>query len=210
MFDEKHGWVCQTAFIRALGGASDRELLEQFQQQHHTGRYFIALVCRYERRVNEILEIYIPQSNRLNHYSRYVWQHCFRTWQTWDLRKLTADIDLDTWLQSAIPSALKQLAETRRGGSALPTEIASPLSVPLWCYLMQALETMPGDLRFILVLSDVFRWTPRQIAQQLTVEGYTLAETEAEPIVNRARGLLWQMLPSDIVSMYVALEAVAS
>lgn len=209
MANDRHGWVCQTAFIRALSRTSDRELLEQFQQQRQTGRYFIALVCRYEQRVSELLQAYVSQSERLADYARYVWYHCFRTWQSWDLTRQRA-IDLDEWLQTAVPTALKRLATTSRGGHALPAEISSPLPVPVWCYLMQALEKIPGDLRFILVLSDVFRWTPRQIAQQLSVEGYALAETETEPFVNRARAFVWQMLPSDICSMYVTTEAAAS
>ncbi|MEO1133294.1 MAG: hypothetical protein AAFX40_11380 [Cyanobacteria bacterium J06639_1] len=209
MANGRHGWVCQTAFIRALNSASDRELLEQFQQQRQTGRYAIALICRYEKRVADILTTYLRQSDRMDEYGRYVWYHCFRTWQTLALSEL-GDIDLNAWLETEIPVVLKHIAEASRSGRGLPEEMASPLPIPLWCYLVQALESIPGDLRFVLVLSDVFRWTPRQIAQQLTVEGYTLAESEVIPTVARARELVWHMLPDDISSMYLAVEAVAS
>ncbi|MEO0854397.1 MAG: hypothetical protein AAFY15_12965, partial [Cyanobacteria bacterium J06648_11] len=85
MANGRYGWVCQTAFIRALHTASDRELLEQFQQHRQTGRYAIALICRYEACVSKILTTYLRQSDRMEEYGRYVWYHCFRTWQVLDL-----------------------------------------------------------------------------------------------------------------------------
>ncbi len=191
--------------VRSLDSLSDRELVQMLQLHPESGRYSVALYCRYRALLKELVRRFCPQPAERAHYLNRLWQQFYQTW-------LDADDTapqwerLDVWITTQLPQVFPQLPAPKLPGSIEPDSRlargSAAVSPPLWCYLQQAIASLPGDLRFILVFAEVFQWQPEQISAQLAAEGYALSLEQVQQAISRSRERLLQLLPSDILSLF--------
>jgi len=207
---------CEASIVKGVAHHSDLELLRAFQRQPQAARYFIALFCRYCAWVDGILAEHLPPEQRAA-WREEVWLRLYARLQHLDVRTLQSegggDPVLAPWLAAQIRELIWPFAGRSDGaaeGEAAPPQTASagaaklPLSPALACYLSAALDNLPGDMRFILLLRDRFGWSPERIAAQLKADRYYLAPEEVDAIVASARQLLLQHLPADVRALYLA------
>ncbi len=220
---------CGASIVRGVAHYSDLELLKAFQQQPEIARYFISLFCRYCTWVDGIIADCLSGTESL-HLPPEQWAACRE--QVWlrlypRLQRLDANSLLngdagegDPVLRSWLAEQTRELAQAFGGSSnGIPAEgeashpqafrvgeAESFLSPALACYLTTGLDTLPGDMRFILLLRDRFGWSPARIAAQLKADGYYLAPEDVDAIVVSARQILFQYLPADVRALYLAAK----
>lgn len=186
---------CQSSMVRGLASYSDHKLLELFQSNPLSARYFVGLFCRYAPLVDSLLpEVASAQTRIL--WQQYLWQHL----HTWFLQVRLKAGDLSLRVQEEICQCLD--------GSDFPDEQSlagceTTLSPVLSCYLCLGLASLTPPLRFILVLHDRFHWSVPQIVAQLEREGYASSIEEIQNKVEEARQLLFQTIPVDIRALYL-------
>ncbi|MCF2970661.1 hypothetical protein L1047_05555 [Synechococcus sp. Nb3U1] len=200
---------CGASIVRGVAHHNDLDLLRAFQQQPEVARYFICLFCRYCTWVDGIIaEQVSPQQWAACR--EQVWLRLYPRLQRLDANSLSsggggeADPVLKLWLAEQT----RELAQSFVGLTLeeAPEQIQPYLSPALACYLTTGLETLPGDMRFILLLRDRFGWSPARIATQLKADGYYLAPEEVDAIVVSARQILFQYLPADVRALYLTAK----
>jgi hypothetical protein len=205
---------CNAPIVRGVAHYSDLELLRAFQRQPEVARYFISLFCRYCQWVDGILAEHLPPEQWAA-YREQVWLRLYLRLQRLDVHSLVeeaageGDPVLRPWLAEQTRELIQSLdgiptrpqascsLDSTRGGAK------SSLSPAMACYLTAGLDTLPGDLRFILLLRDRFGWPPVRIADQLKADGYYLAPEDVDAIVASARQILLQNLPTDVRALYL-------
>ncbi len=209
---------CEASIVKEVAHHSDLELLRAFQRQPQVGRYFIALFCRYCTWVDGILAKHLPPQQQAA-WREKVWLRLYERLQHLDTRTLPSEggrAVLAPWLAAQVRELVWSFAGRSDGpaeSEAIPPQTASagmarpPLSPALACYLTAALDNLPGDMRFILLLRDRFGWSPDRIAAQLEAERYHLAPEKVDAIVAAARQLLLQHLPADVRALYLAANS---
>ncbi|MEN9222042.1 MAG: hypothetical protein Q6M04_06355 [Thermostichus sp. BF3_bins_97] len=200
---------CGASIVRGVAHYSDLELLRAFQQQPEIARYFISLFCRYCTWVDGIISGYVPPEQQAA-CREQVWLRLYPRLQRLDVQSLlTGDAgEGDPVLQPWLAEQTRELAQSFAGMTS-EEEAPNPktyLSPALACYLTTGLDTLPGDMRFILLLRDRFGWSPARIAAQLKADGYYLAPEEVDAIVVSARQILFQYLPADVRALYLAAK----
>ncbi len=212
MPDVESSWSwpeCQASMIRGLEIYSDSQLLGLFQQDPTTARYFIGLFCRHHAAVDQILETTITDSADHPAWRHRLWTSFHYTLLALDLKSIATLTDWFAQQTQAIltgsldPGAGASLGPWLTGSSDAPQTPIPHHSPVLTCYLMQGLDALAPDLRFILLLRDRFAWTADQIAAQLTQEGYPLSPQEAQIMTQEARQQLFQQLPKDVRVLYL-------
>ncbi len=118
-----------------------------------------------------------------------------------DLQAMSPRLSLQSWLIN--------IAALMINRSDLPPveEIQYSLSdTPpvFWCYLNQALNQMPGDLRLVMVLSQTFGWSPSRISAYLQAEGEAISPADVKTMLTRAYQSLDAVLPEDIKDIYLS------
>lgn len=144
---------CQHHLIEALADCSDRELLLQFQQQPQSGRYFVALFCRYAPLIYSLVQhsppadlpdppadsstasssnsAVPPAAVNLDHRFAQVWKHLYG-----DLQRLNLSPEVDS------PSDPPQIS----GLSAVDEAVAVPQTLQSWIVDATARYLRSGDL----------------------------------------------------------------
>ncbi len=209
---------CDAPIVRGVAHYSDLELLLAFQRQPEVARYFIGLFCRYCKWVDGILAEHLPPEQWAA-YREQVWLRLYLRLQRLDVRSLLGeaagkgDPVLRPWLAEQTRELLQALDGIPAEKEAAPSQAVggggtkSSLSPALACYLSAGLDTLPGDLRFILLLRDRFGWSPARIAAQLKADGYYLAPEDVDAIVASARQILLQHLPADVRALYLEAKS---
>ncbi len=188
--------------VRGLGAYSDAELLVHLQADPKAARYWVSLFCRYYEAVEERLQ------QRLSGEGISLWRH--RVWQVLYAQLLQVETqtwseDPQGWFATGVDQILGQQAASTPSpptGAESQSGLAE-ISPILTCYLQLGLEELAADQRFVLVLTDRFRWSATQISAQLQTEGYALSPEEAQQLVETARQQLFQGLPADIRALYL-------
>ncbi|MEN9231864.1 MAG: hypothetical protein Q6L68_13245 [Thermostichus sp. DG02_5_bins_236] len=201
---------CGASIVRGVAHYNDLDLLRAFQQQPEVARYFICLFCRYCSWVDGVIAEQVSPEQWAA-CREQVWLRLYPRLQRLDANSLLsgdseAEVAPETTLKLWLADQTRELTHSFVGMTlAEAPEPAQPyLSPALACYLTTGLETLPGDMRFILLLRDRFGWSPARIAAQLKADGYFLAPEEVDAIVVSARQILFQYLPADVRALYLA------
>ncbi len=195
---------CRAAIVRGVAHYNDLDLLRAFQQQPEVARYFISLFCRYCSWVDGVIAQQVPPAQQAA-CREQVWLRLYSRLQRLDADSLLGgdpEPTLKFWLAEQTRELVQSLGGTAM--QAVAKQSQPHLSPALACYLTSGLETLPGDMRFILLLRDCFGWSPAQIAAQLKADGYFLAPEDVDAIVVSARQILFQYLPADVRTLYLA------
>lgn len=193
---------CQSSMVRGLEAYSDLELLQSLRSDPKAARYWVSLFCRYHPGVEAVLHQQVS-SELIG-----LWRH--RIWQSLYQQLLKVDPQPwaeapQQWFDHQVRDLLQQAAAT--SPMTFPQGTATPdleeISPILTCYLHLGLEELPADLRFVLVLSDRFRWSAAQISAQLQSEGYSLSPRDTQQLTETARQQLFQALPADVRALYL-------
>ena len=188
--------------VRGLGAYSDAELLVHLQADPQAARYWVSLFCRYQGEVEERLQ------QRLAEEGVSLWRH--RVWQL--LYGQLLQVDSQAWSEAPrqwFATQVDQILDQQAAPTPPPPTGAESrsgleeISPILTCYLQLGLEELAADQRFVLVLTDRFRWSAAQISAQLQTEGYSLSPQETEQLVESARQQLFQGLPADVRALYL-------
>ena len=196
--------------IKSLYNHSDRELLTLFQRHPEQGKYFTAIFCRY----SPIVYTLIGHSGRTPVQADYLfamtWRHIYHALAELDLRGSNVpgmeNFNLQNWLINITALCINQAELPPVESIHYSLQTASP---PLWCYTSQALEFIPALERFVLLMSESFRWSETRIAAYLQAEGETLSPAEVKSIVESGLKQLQDTLPSDIRAIYFGEEETA-
>jgi hypothetical protein len=182
--------------VRGLASYSDYQLLELFQANPLSARYFVGLFCRYSPLVETLLPEFKSSKTQIL-WQQYLWQHL----HGWFLQvRLQPNEGLSLSLQEEIRHCLDEFSIPDEQSLSEGEAILSPV---LNCYLMLGLTSLAPPLRFILVLHDRFHWSVPQISAQLEREGYASSVEEVQAKIEEARQLLFQAIPVDIRALYL-------
>ncbi|MGQ9836621.1 MAG: hypothetical protein ACUVRV_01305 [Cyanobacteriota bacterium] len=203
---------CGASIVRGVAHYNDLDLLRAFQQQPQVARHFICLFCRYCSWVDEVIAEQVSREQQAA-CREQVWLRLYPRLQRLEANSLLSR-DPEAEVAPGAPLKLWLAEQTRELAKsfvspaleAAPEQVQPYLSPALACYLTTGLETLPGDVRFILLLRDRFGWSPARIAAQLKVDGYFLAPEQVDAIVVFARQMLFQDLPADVRALYLATK----
>jgi DNA-directed RNA polymerase specialized sigma24 family protein len=78
-----------------------------------------------------------------------------------------------------------------------------------WCYLNQAIEQLPGNLRLVLLLSQTFHWSNTRIAAYLQAEGEPVSANDVQNLLAKAFYTLESILPEDVRDIYLTQSSLA-
>lgn len=186
--------------IQALSQKSDQDLVTMFQRYSESGQYFAAIFCRY----GQVLYTLMTTSTRSPVQADYLfvktWEHIYNELRSLDLRAHSPRLSLQSWLINIAAMMINR--------ADLPPveEIQYSLSSTppvFWCYLNQALNQLPGDLRLVLLLSQTFRWSPTRIAAYLQAEGDHASASDVQKQLASAYQAFELALPADIRDIYL-------
>jgi hypothetical protein len=125
-----------------------------------------------------------------------VWEYIFN-----ELRLVThqADINLQSWIIDATGVVLNRTKVPPVEEINYSLHNTPPV---FWCYLDQALQQLPGDLRLVLLLSETFKWSSVRIAAYLQSEGETTTPEDVVNLLQEAYLNVLNIMPEDIQEIY--------
>ncbi len=192
--------------IEPLLAKSDQELLALFHAHPDLGRYLVVIFCRY----GQIIYTLTRESGRSAVEAEYLfgktWGHIYRELK---LLNLEATKPLQNFLIDITAVAINTFdanLDTHEHKIKYDLCLTPPI---LLCYLNQALDQIPKDLRLVLTLSQTFNWSSSRIAAYLKSEG-ELQNTQVrrikdiDELISQANVTLTQLLPQDIQEIYLA------
>lgn len=189
--------------IEPLLQKSDHELLALFQGHPDLGQYLVAIFCRY----GQIIYTLTRDSGRSPLQSDYLFSKAWeRIYQELKLLQIENDKTLQNFLIDITGVEINDFK--------VPENIKYDLSLtpPIFlCYLNQALEELPRELRLVLTLSSNFNWSSSRITAYLRSEGDSLQDLlhrhrvkDIDSMISKANLDLMQLLPQDIQDIYLS------
>ena len=189
--------------IEPLLHKSDHELLALFQGHPDLGQYLVAIFCRY----GQIIYTLTRDSGRSPLQSDYLFSKAWeRIYQELKLLQIENAKTLQNFLIDITGVEINDFKE--------PENIKYDLSLtpPIFlCYLNQALEQLPKELRLVLTLSSNFNWSSSRITAYLRSEGDSLQDLlqqhrvkDIDSMIYKANFALIQLLPQDIQDIYLS------
>jgi hypothetical protein len=189
--------------IEPLLQKSDHELLALFQGHPDLGQYLVAIFCRY----GQIIYTLTRHSGRSPVVADYLfskaWERIYR-----ELKLLQIEN------AKTLQNFLIDITGVEINDFKAPENIKYDLSLtpPIFlCYLNQALEQLPKELRLILTLSSNFNWSSSRITAYLRSEGNSLQDLlhqhrvkDIDSMISKANLDLIQLLPQDIQDIYLS------
>ncbi|MGQ9867139.1 MAG: sigma-70 family RNA polymerase sigma factor [Pseudanabaenaceae cyanobacterium] len=187
--------------IQALFQKNDRDLLLLFQRHPDEGQYFAAIFCRYAQVLYTLVATATRSPIQADYLFVRTWEYIFHEMRALDLRATVPQLSLQSWLINVTAMTINR--------ADLPSveEINYSLadtSPVLWCYLNQALNQLPGNLRLVLLLSRTFHWSAARIAAYLQAEGDRTDATAVNELLIEAYHALEDALPPDIREIYLS------
>jgi len=190
--------------IQALIAKSDRELVNLFQLHPELGEYFVAIFCRY----GQIIYTLSSGSTRSPIQGDYLFA---QTWQRIydELRSLHPEQADQIFTETSLQNWLIDIAGVMIVNNEVPAidEISYKLATTppvLLCYLTQAIDQLPENLRLVLLLSQTFHWSSPRIAAYLQAEGDRITTSQVNNLLDQALQTITTTLPEDIQSIYLA------
>lgn len=188
--------------VKSLSHKSDQDLVNLFQQHPEAGRYFTAIVCRYSPVVYTLIRHSARSPVQADYLFALTWRHIY-----YELRGLDLSVSSETGQPMTLQNWLINMTAICINQAALPPvesihyslKEASP---PLWCYMEQALDLIPYDLRLMIVMAQTFHWSETRISAYLQAEGERLNARQVKAKLLEGYQLLQAALPEDIRAIY--------
>jgi DNA-directed RNA polymerase specialized sigma24 family protein len=185
--------------VQALFQKSDRELVTLFQRHPEMGQYFAAIFCRY----GQVIYTLVSTATRSPVQSDYLfvktWEYIYHELRSLDLRAISPRLSLQSWSINVAAMMINRAELPPVEDIQYSLNETPPV---FWCYLNQALNQLPGDLRLVLLLSQTFKWSNTRIAAYLQAEGENVSATDAKQLIAKAYRALEEALPADIRDIY--------
>jgi hypothetical protein len=189
------------ALIKPLIPKSDRELVQLFQQNADQGKYFVAIFCRYASIVYALANAASKSPVQSDFLFAKTWEAIHHELRLLDVPTVLGEMTLQGWLVNITALTINRLELPAVENIQYSLHQTSPV---FWCYLHQALNLLPGDLRLILLLAQTFRWSPMRIAAYLHAEGESFSAADVMQRLGRAYRLLADNIPADVREIYLA------
>lgn len=188
--------------VKSLFHYSDRDLLTLFQRYPEQGKYFTTIVCRYSPIVYTLIAHSARSPVQADYLFGLTWRHIF-----YEMRGLVLPPEdegdtssFQNWLINMSALCLNQFELPPVESINYNLQDAPPA---LWCYLEEALELIPAEMRLMLIMSENFHWSETRIAAYLQAEGQLCTPAQVQQQLQQASQLLEQALPEDIKLIYL-------
>lgn len=187
--------------VQALFQKSDQDLVTLFQRYPDSGQYFAAIFCRYGQVIYTLITTATRSPVQADYLFVKTWENIYNELRALDLRAVHPKLSLQSWLIN-IAAMMINRAELPPVEDIQYSLTATP--PVFWCYLSQALNQLPGDLRLVLLLSQTFNWSHTRIAAYLQAEGENVSAIDAKQLLAKAYSAFEAALPEDIRDIYLA------
>jgi hypothetical protein len=191
--------------IASLASASDRQLLEGFQQYPEEGKYFTALFCRYAGLSYILIRNKAPVDLQTDYLFAKVWRDIFFELNHISLNETSGcqqlgELSLQSWVFTKTALCINQDEVPALETIQYSLETASP---PFWCYIQRALDHLPLRSRLLVLLSQTFHWTEQRIVAFLKAEGEEIERNTLSVAIAEANQRFLEKLPTDIQEIYL-------
>jgi DNA-directed RNA polymerase specialized sigma24 family protein len=195
--------------VKSLFHHSDQELLTLFQRHPEEGKYFTAIFCRYSPIVYTLIRHSARSPVQADYLFALTWRHIFHEMRGLDLRYdyAAGSSSFQNWLINMTAVCINQADLPPVESIHYDLQAAPP---PFWCYLEQALEQLPPEIRLMVVMSQSFHWSETRIAAYLQAEGEVISPAQVSNQLQQGYQLLEATLPDDIRAIYLGEDATHS
>lgn len=199
--------------VKSLFGHSDQELLTLFQRHPDEGKYFTAIFCRYSPIVFTLITHSAKSPVQAEYLFALTWRHIFYELRGLDLRSHGNEDDngaaltLQNWLINMTALCINQTELPAVESIHYSLQAASP---PLWCYVQQALDSLPALHRLIVVMTETFHFSETRIAGYLQAEGEDISPAQVRKLLLEGSQILDAELPADIKVIYLNAQPMTS
>lgn len=198
---------CRHPIVQSLNQHSDSELLDLFKRYPDSGRYFVALFCRYNPIVYSLVRHSAPSDAQADYLFAQIWLRIFRELPTLDLERARAtrmdsadEFTLQNWLINMTALMVNE-AELPPVESIHYSLTSAP--PPLWCYLQSALDRQDPTARIMVLMAQTLHWSEPRIAAYLQAEGESLSPAAVRAKLRQSYRSLETALPPDIRAIYL-------
>jgi hypothetical protein len=188
--------------VKSLFDQGDQELLTRFQRYPEQGKYFTAIFCRYSPIVFTLIRHSARSPVQADYLFALTWRHIFYELRGLDLRQDTTpgSNSFQNWLINMTAICINQADLPPVESIHYDLQTAPP---PLWCYLEQALEQLPPEIRLMVVMAQTFQWSETRIAAYLQAEGEVISPAQVRIQLQQGYYLLESAIPEDIREIYL-------
>ncbi len=202
--------------VRSLFHHSDQELLTLFQHHPDSGRYFVALFCRYNPMVYTIIRHSARSPVQAEYLFALTWRHIFyelggldpqntsvpsaQASNTGNPGNSSPHFSLQGWLINQTALCINQTTLPPVESIHYSLQTASP---PFWCYVEQALDRLLPISRLMILMAQTFHWSETRISAYLQAEGERISPAEVKVKLLEGYKLLETELPNDIQVIYL-------
>lgn len=190
--------------VKSLFHQSDQELLTSFQRHPDTGKYFTAIFCRYSPIVYTLIRHSARSPVQADYLFALTWRHIYYELGGLDLNKSPQPdqeaLTLQNWLINITAFCINEIELPPTEAIHYSLKATSPA---LWCYVEKALEQLPPILRFVVLMTQTFRWSETRIAAYLQAEGENITPLEVANFLQEGYRMLEDKLPGDIRAIYL-------
>lgn len=195
---------CSHPIVKALAHHSDQDLLTLLQRHPDSGKYFIAIFCRYSPMVYTLVQHSARSPVQADYLFATTWRHLFYELSGLDLSQTGPDgeplFTLQSWLINVTAICINQAELPPVEDIHYNIQSSSP---PLWCYVEQSLDRLPPLLRLMVLMAQTFNWSETRISAYLQAEGEAISPAEVRLRLQEGYRLLQAALPEDVREIYV-------
>jgi hypothetical protein len=189
--------------VKSLFHQSDEELLTLFQRYPETGKYFMAIFCRYSPIVYTLIRHSARSPVQADYLFALTWRHIYYELGGLVLTGAPGDqenLTLQNWLINITAYCINEIKLPPTEAIHYSLKTTSP---PLWCYVEQALDQLPPVLRFVVLMAQTFHWSETRIAAYLQAEGENITPFEVANFLQEGYRMLEDKLPGDVRTVYL-------
>ncbi|MEH2197889.1 sigma-70 family RNA polymerase sigma factor [Nostoc sp.] len=188
--------------VKSLFHHTDHELLTLFQRHPDAGKYFTVIFCRYSPIVYTLIRHSARSPVQADYLFALTWRHIY--YELGGLNLTTPEsgepvLTMQNWLINMTAFCINEIKLPPTEAIHYSLQATSP---PLWCYVQQALDQLPGVLRLIVLMAQTFHWSETRIAAYLQAEGEAIAPNEVANSLQEGYRMLEDKLPADIRAIY--------
>lgn len=194
---------CNHALVQELHHHSDRELLTLFQRYPDSGKYFVAIFCRYSPIVYSLIQHSIRSPAQANYLFAVTWRHLYYELGGLDVDEKTAqnpNFSLQSWLIQMTALCINRVELPPVEEINYSLQAASP---PLWCFVEQAIDRLMPRQRLIVLMAQTFHWSESRISAYLQAEGEVVSPQEVRLELEEGYQQLEMALPEDVCKIYL-------
>lgn len=194
---------CNHALVQELHHHSDRELLTLFQRYPDSGKYFVAIFCRYSPIVYSLIQHSIRSPAQANYLFAVTWRHLYYELGGLDVDEKTAqnpNFSLQSWLIQMTALCINRVELPPVEEINYSLQAVSP---PLWCFVEQAIDRLMPRQRLIVLMAQTFHWSESRISAYLQAEGEVISPQEVRLELEEGYQQLEMALPEDVCKIYL-------